>query len=138
MADTFKFELVSPERLLISADVESVIVPGFEGDFMVLPKHAPIISMLRPGILEVPNLDGKRVRIFVRSGFAEAGPDHLTVLAEQAVPVEQLNRGRIDQEIQDAEEDVSDAKDEETKRRAEDSLQQLKGLREVLELQLRM
>lgn len=134
MAETFRFELVSPERLLISEDVEEVIVPGAEGDFMVLPRHAPFISTLRPGILRVPGLSGERNQVYVRGGLAEVGPDRLTILAEQAVPISQVDKNLIAQEIKNAQEDLADAQDEDAKRQAEDILERLTSLRDVLNL----
>ena len=134
MAENFKFELVSPEKLLISANVDEVIVPGYDGDFTMLARHAPLIATLRPGILRVPNFEGKEKRIFVRGGFAEVGPDSLIVLAQQATPVEDFDAARIDAEIQNAEEDVADAKNEDAKRQAEDTLERLRTLKDVLNL----
>lgn len=134
MAETFKFELVSPEKVLVSADVAEVIVPGSEGDFTVLPRHAPVIAMLRPGILRIPGMDGKMNEIYVRGGVADASSDRLTVLAEQAMPVADVNRALITQEIKDAEEDLADAQDEDKKRQAEDALERLRSLSEALNL----
>ncbi len=134
MAETFKFELVSPEKVLVSADVAEVIVPGAEGDFTVLPRHAPVIAMLRPGILRIPGMDGKTSEIYVRGGLADVGSDRLTVLAEQAVPVADLDRDLIAKEIKDAEEDLADAQDEDKKRQAQDTLERLRSLSEVLNL----
>ena len=87
MADLVEFELVSPERLVISRPVEMVVVPGTEGDFGVLPGNAPLISEVRPGVIAV--FDGGQVkeRIFVAGGFAEVTGERCTVLAEQAMPV---------------------------------------------------
>src|SRR5215510_9688538 len=105
MADTVKFELVSPERLLISTDVESVVVPGTEGDFGVLPGHARLISTVRPGVISVFR-DGKVTdRIFVEGGFAEVTPEGCTVLAEHALPVSDIVRDQAQQAIQDAKDD---------------------------------
>ena len=134
MADTFTFELVSPEQLLISEDVESVLVPGSEGDFQVLPNHAPVLSTLRPGLLDVVLPGGKERRIFVRSGFAEVGPDSLTVLAQNAVDSADLNKSVLEQEIKDAEEDVNDAKDDQSRDKAQDILDRLKLVRDTLGL----
>ena len=92
MADTVKFELVSPERLLFSADVESVVVPGTEGDFGVLPGHARLISTVRPGVISVFQNGKVTDRIFVEGGFAEVTATACTVLAEHAVPVSDLQR----------------------------------------------
>ncbi|MGH6880927.1 F0F1 ATP synthase subunit epsilon [Hypericibacter sp.] len=110
MADKTQFELVSPERLLISKAVDMVVVPGTEGDFGVLPDHAPLISSVRPGVIAV--FDGGQVtdRIFVAGGFAEVTGERCTVLAEQAIPLAELDRGRIEGELKDARDDLTDAK----------------------------
>ena len=134
MADTFKFELVSPERLLYSDDAEQVVVPGSEGDFGVLPSHAPVLSTLRPGLLEVTLPGGTERRIFVRGGFAEVGPDSLTVLAQQAIDLAELDAAQLAQEIQDAEEDVADAKDDATRDAAQATLDRLRLIEETLKL----
>ncbi len=134
MADTFTFELVSPEKLLISEPVESVLVPGAEGDFQVLANHAPVLSTLRPGLLDVVLPGGKERRIFVRGGFAEAGPDSLTVLAQTAIDSADLNKSALAQEIKNAEEDVSDAKDDAERDKAQGNLDRLKLVRDTLGL----
>lgn len=126
MADTFKFELVSPERLLLSEDVQSVLVPGAEGEFTVFANHAPVLSTMRAGLLDVKMADGADKRIFIRGGFAEVQPDSMTVLAQQAINMEDLDRDWLAQEIQNTEEDVADAKDEDTKTAAQNTLAQLK------------
>ncbi len=86
MAETLKFELVSPERLLLSAQVEMVLVPGAEGVFGVLPRHAPTLSTLRPGFVEVYEAGAVKERFFVTGGFAEVTPSTCTVLVDEAVP----------------------------------------------------
>lgn len=134
MADTFTFELVSPERLLISEAVASVVVPGSEGDFQVLPDHAPVLSTLRAGLLDVVLPGGKERRIFVRGGFAEVGPDNLTVLAETAIDSADLNKSVLAQEIKNAEEDVTDAKDDAACDTAQEHLDGLKLVRDTLGL----
>jgi F-type H+-transporting ATPase subunit epsilon len=114
-ADKVEFELVSPERLLLSQQVDMVVVPGAEGDFGVLPRHAPLIATLRPGIIRV--FEGREVkqRIFVAGGFAEVTPERCTVLAEEAVPVGEIDTARIDQEIKNLGEDLADAKTDDDK-----------------------
>ena len=134
MADTFTFELVSPEKLLISEAVESVLVPGAEGDFQVLANHAPVLSTLRPGLLDVVLPGGKERRIFVRGGFAEAGPDSLTVLAQTAIASADLNKSALAQEIKNAEEDVTDAKDDAARDKAQGNLDRRKLVRDTLGL----
>lgn len=112
MADQVKFELVSPERLLLSAEVEAVVIPGAEGDFSVLPGHSRLISTIRPGVITVMR-DGRAAdRIFVQGGFAEVTPSGCTVLAEHATPVAEIAREQAAQLVQDAREDIEDAKDD--------------------------
>ena len=123
MPDTVKFELVSPERLLFSADVESVVVPGTEGDFGVLPGHARLISTVRPGVISVFQNGKVTDRIFVEGGFAEVTPAGCTVLAEHALPVSEIQREQAQQAIQDAREDIEDAKDEQARTEAAKTLE---------------
>lgn len=128
MAEKLQFDLVSPERALVSAKVDMVIAPGADGDFGVLAGHAPFISTLRPGVLEVR--DGARTdRIFVRGGFAEAGPAGLTVLAEEAVPVAELKAAELDARIRTAQEDVGLAKDDAARALAAETLEGLRQMR---------
>jgi F-type H+-transporting ATPase subunit epsilon len=127
------FELVSPERLLFSGDVAEVDIPGTDGDMGILPGHAPVLSTLRPGVLTMTKDDGTKERIFVRGGFAEVNPQGLTVLAEVAVPVAELNAGLLAQEVKDAQEDVADAQDDETRRRAQENLDHLLALQSALQ-----
>ena len=110
MADKVEFELVSPERLLFSEPVDMVVVPGAEGDFGVLPRHAPLISTLRPGVIRI--FEGRTVkdRIFVAGGFAEVTAERCTVLAEEALPVADIDTAAIDQELKNLGEDLADAK----------------------------
>lgn len=99
MAEKVEFELVSPEKLLVSQPVDMVVVPGTEGDFGVLPGHAPLIATVRPGVIEVYEKDSVTNRVFVAGGFAEVTATRCTVLAEQAVPVAQIDRAAVEQEI---------------------------------------
>ncbi len=132
MADTFKFELVTPERLLISESVVQVLVPGAEGDFTVLPLHAPMLSTLRPGVIDVGLPGGNEQRIFIRSGIAEVGPENLTILAQRAVDLDDLDREWLSQEIKNAEEDVTDADDEDKRTVAQNTLDRLKQIEQAL------
>lgn len=110
MTGKLSFELVSPERLLMSAKVDMVVVPGTEGAFGVLAGHAPLVSSIRPGIVDV--YDEKDItRIFVRGGFAEVTSAGLTVLTEEAIDLATLDRAALDARISNAQEDVADAKD---------------------------
>ncbi len=133
MAETFQFELVSPERLLLSEEVEQVVVPGSEGDFTMLPRHAPLLTALRPGLLEIGAGSGRR-RFFVRGGFAEVSPAGLTVLASTAIDLEDLDRAALDQAIRDAEEDVTDARDDAERDSRRTQLDQLRQVQATLSL----
>ena len=112
MADLIEFELVSPERLLISRPVEMVVVPGSEGDFGALPGHAPLISEIRPGIIAVFEGNQVQERIFVAGGFAEVTGERCTVLAELAMPVADIDRLAVESELRDARDDLGDAKND--------------------------
>ena len=110
MAD-LHFELVSPERLLRSGDVHMVVVPGTEGDFGVLVGHAPFMSTIRPGAIEVYESAGApATRIFIDGGFAEVNDSGLTILAENAVPVAEIKADEVSKRLSDAREDVRLAK----------------------------
>ncbi|MBO6891749.1 MAG: F0F1 ATP synthase subunit epsilon [Roseibium sp.] len=132
MAELFQFELVSPERQLISEQVAEVVVPSAEGEFGVLKDHAPFMATIKPGILKVLSEGGDWAEYYVRGGFADVASGGLTVLAEQAVPVGEISTEDLEQQIKDAEEDVADAKDDETKQKAEATLSQLRDVVEAL------
>ena len=122
---TFRFDLVSPERMLFSGEVEQVDVPGSEGDFGVLAGHAPLVATLKPGILTIIN-GGSRQRIIVFGGFAEVSGAGLTILADGAVAVEDVDAAAIAAQIKNAEEDVSDATDDAARDRLRRKLEQLR------------
>ena len=125
----FSFELVSPERLLFAGDVEQVVVPGTEGEFTVLKDHAPLMSTLKPGIVRVSETGTRETRLFVRGGFADVAPTGLTILAETAVPIEQLDPARLDNEVRLAQDEVASSPEGETRRMAQEKLDQLNELR---------
>ncbi len=132
MAELLKFELVSPERLLRSGDVREVMVPGSEGDFVVMPQHAPMLTTLRPGVIIFKDEEDAEFKVFVRGGFAEVASDGLIILAETAIPMEELDKERLAQEIKNTEEDVTDAKDDETRATAQQALDHLQQLQAAL------
>jgi len=132
MAEAFQFELVSPERLLLSAKVTDVTVPGSEGEFGVGAGHSPFLSTMRPGVVKALSEDGSKHDYFVRGGFADVSASGMTVLAEQAIPMADLDAGYIAQQIQDASEDVADAKDEDARQAARLVLSQLQELQAAL------
>jgi F-type H+-transporting ATPase subunit epsilon len=132
MADKVAFELVSPEKLLLSQDVDLVVVPGADGNFGVLPRHAPMISTIRPGVIQVfETRAGEPKAIFVAGGFAEVTPDRLTILAEEALPVGDIDRAALDQQIQDLGEDLADAKDDAERSAVETKLSVAKAKKEA-------
>lgn len=102
---TFRFELVSPEKIAFSGEVDQVDVPGAEGDFGVLAGHAPLVSLLRPGVMTV-YAGGEQSKIVVLGGFAEVGPGGLTVLADVATTVEEIDRAALRAQIEKMEQDV--------------------------------
>jgi F-type H+-transporting ATPase subunit epsilon len=103
MPDRLQFELVTPERLLLSEMVEMVVVPGSEGNFGVLPGHAPLISTIRPGMIEIYQGQTVTRQIFIVSGIAEVTPERCTVLADEAVSLDTLDRGSIETDLRDVE-----------------------------------
>ncbi|MFC6489742.1 F0F1 ATP synthase subunit epsilon [Nitratireductor sp. GCM10026969] len=127
MAEAFKFDLVSPERLLFSQDVDQVVIPGTEGEMTVLANHAPTMTNIRPGVIAISH-GGREDRYVVFGGFADVLPEGCTLLAESAVHVNELNREDLARRIQEAREDVQDAEDHETRTRAEEFLDQLTTL----------
>jgi F-type H+-transporting ATPase subunit epsilon len=128
---TFHFDLVSPEKLLFSGDVDQVDVPGSEGDFGVLAGHAPLVATVRPGVLTIFS-EGGELKVVVNGGLAEVGPSGLTVLADFAVPLEDFDRAVLAGEIKDAEEDAADAPEGWERDKRERKLAQLKALQTEL------
>lgn len=127
----FAFELVSPERSLFAGPVEQVIVPGMEGDFAVLRDHMPFITVLRPGVVRVI-AEREEHRVYVRGGFADVSAHGLTVMAELAVPIEELGPAGLDEEIRLARKDLDAAGADETRRLAAERLAQLNELKRDL------
>ena len=132
MAEAFKFELVSPERLLVSEEVESVIIPGADGEMTVMARHAPVMSTIKPGVVTVRPISGAEQRYVVFGGFADILPDGCTLLAESAVAVKDIDRADLARRIGEAKEDVADAKDEAARTRAEQYLAHLSTLEGAL------
>ena len=119
VADKVAFQLIAPERLLAAADVDMVVVPGAEGDFGVLPQHSLLMSVLRPGVIET--YDGGRVseRIFVVGGFAEVNERGCTVLAEEAMPVAEIDPAQARRRLSNAQDDLKEATDDAARARCE-------------------
>ena len=132
MAETIHLDLVSPERLLLSDDVEMVTMPGADGYFGVLKGHAPVMASLKPGVIEIKGGAEDGLRIFVRGGFAEVSAGEITVLAEEAIPMAEIDTAALDQRIRNTEEDLGLAKTDAERRRVAETLDHLKQVRGAL------
>jgi F-type H+-transporting ATPase subunit epsilon len=130
MADKLHFDLVSPEQRLFEGEVDMVVVPGEEGDFGVLPGHAPLMSAIRMGAIAVHD-GGQVTRTFIRGGFAEVTPAGLSVLAEEAIDLATFDASGLEAEIQNAREDISAAKEDQEREHAEAALARLEALRDA-------
>jgi F-type H+-transporting ATPase subunit epsilon len=128
MAGTFKFELITPERMLFAEDAAQVLVPGFEGEFTVLPGHAPVISALRPGVVDAALADARKVRVFVKGGLAEVDHDRVTVLAERAIPVEAMDAATVAAELEMAEAELAAANDDTARLAASTAVDRLRAM----------
>lgn len=125
MAGTFKFELVSPERLLLSADVSEVVIPGSEGYLTVLAGHSPLMTTIIPGTVTVKTADGKSDTYVVFGGFADITPDGCSLLAESALHIDEVSREDIAARIDQARKQIEDAHSNEHRTKAEQFLHQL-------------
>jgi F-type H+-transporting ATPase subunit epsilon len=128
MTEQISFDLVSPERLLLSTEADMVTLPGAEGYMGVMAGHMPLVSTLRTGMIAVQK-NGQDTRYFIRGGFAEVTAHKLTVLAEEAVPLAEFALDALDQRIRDSEEDLVAARTEEERRKASESLEDLRLIR---------
>lgn len=130
----FHLELVSPEKLVFSGEVEAVAVPGTEGEFTVLKDHAPLIAMMKPGVVVIEEAPAKKLRLFVPGGFAEVAPSGLTILADKALPLAELDAATLDAEVGNVEEEIAGAKGDEARRMAVEKRDQLRELRAALKI----
>jgi F-type H+-transporting ATPase subunit epsilon len=128
MSDKLHFALVSPERELFNGEVDHVVVPGSEGEFGVLPNHAPLMSVIKPGALKVFN-DGTERRIFVNGGFADVTPEGLTVLAVEAIDLADVDPAELERDLKNAQEDLRDANTDERRAYAQKALTRLEIMR---------
>jgi F-type H+-transporting ATPase subunit epsilon len=131
LAEKIRFDLVSPERLLFSEDVDMVTLPGTEGHFGVLAGHAAVISSLKPGVIEIAGGESPGLRLFVRGGFAEIHAKKVVVLAEEAISMQDFDLAALDRRIAETEEDVVNAKSEDERARSTETLDHLRELRAV-------
>ena len=132
MTDKISFDLVSPERLLVSESAEMVTIPGSEGEMGVMAGHMSLISTLKPGVIDAKIESGKHDRYFVTGGFAEVTATKVTVLAEEAIPVASLTAAELDMRIIDAQEDIATAKSDAEMTKATAALEHLKRMRSNL------
>jgi F-type H+-transporting ATPase subunit epsilon len=130
----FHFEIVSPEKLVFSGEVEAVVVPGTEGEFTVLKDHAPLISSLKPGIVVIEETPGGKLRLFVPGGFAEVAPSGLTILANQAIDLADLDAVKFEAGIASFEEEITRAPSDEARRVAVEKRDQLLELKAALKI----
>jgi F-type H+-transporting ATPase subunit epsilon len=128
MAQKISFDLVSPEKLLLSVQADMVTVPGTEGYMGVVAGHAPLVSTLRAGMIDV-NVDGKDDRYFIKGGFAEINAGKITVLADEAIPMTELDLAVLDQRIADAQEDELAAETDAARAKAAQMVDDLKLVR---------
>ena len=129
---TFTFELVSPERVLFSGEVDAVVLPATEGDMTVLAGHSPVMTTLKTGFLVVTSTPGNGRRVLVRGGFADVNQNGLTVLAERALPEEELTQDILDQEILTAEMHYDATNEPAAKHAAESAIAQLREAKAAL------
>ncbi|MBI1216342.1 MAG: F0F1 ATP synthase subunit epsilon [Alphaproteobacteria bacterium] len=111
-AAAFQFEMVSPEKILVSEKVTMVTIPGEAGDFGVLARHAPLLSSLRPGLVTVTPAEGEVMRFFVAGGFADVCDNHCAVLAEQATDIAEFDRAELEEKLRNLQDDLAFAKDD--------------------------
>ena len=130
---TFKFELVSPERILFSGDVISVIVPSVEGEMTVLAGHAPLVATLKAGIAFVQTTDQNGKEFFVNGGLVEVNQETTTILAEQGRFIEDVDTAVLDAEILTAETRLAGSHNDDEKKRLHDTLVQLREFKHVFE-----
>jgi F-type H+-transporting ATPase subunit epsilon len=133
MADTFHFELTSPEQTLVSADLSEAVLPGQEGDLAAMPGRALMIMKLRPGILTTRSKEGEQ-QYFLRGGFADIGPEQTVVLAEYAIPFALLTGDILADEIAQAQQALEEAPEDGRRISAWDRLERLQTLKERLAL----
>lgn len=133
MPEAFAFELVSPEKLVLSERAMQVVVPGTEGYFTVMANHAPVMATIKPGVVEVILESGDEKRILIRGGFADVSPDGLTLLAEYAADLADFDMEELNQHIANASEDVADAKSDLIRDKAQLVLSQLEEVKTAIE-----
>lgn len=133
MADMLHYEIVSPERLLKDAQAAMVVVPGTDGDFAALPQHAPMMSTIRPGVVEIFETEGGNAeRLFVKGGLAQISPEGLTILAEEAIHLDDVDAADLSAKIAEAEASLNAAADDVARAAAEKELAWMTALSEIV------
>ncbi|MBP1852233.1 F0F1 ATP synthase subunit epsilon [Rhizobium halophytocola] len=132
MAENFNFELVSPERLLLSEEVSEVVIPGTEGEMTVMAKHAPTMTTIMPGVVRVKTAGGERHQYVVFGGFADILPSGCTILAESAVAMSDVNRDTLVKRIEQARADLEHAESDEDRTQIERFIDQLTHLNHTI------
>ncbi len=131
MADKLHFDLVAPEARIFQGAVDMVVVPGVEGDFGVLAGHAPFMSTIRSGAISIH--DGADVRrTFIHGGFAEVTPDGLTILAEEAIDLTEVDPAEVERQLTEAREDLGQARDDDETREAQNRIDKFEALMAVI------
>jgi F-type H+-transporting ATPase subunit epsilon len=121
--DSFHFSLVSPEKVLLEKDVTMVVLPGSEGDIGILPNHAPLLTLLRPGVVTVYEESKVQLRIFVDGGFLEVTPEKCVALVTEGTPLESLDPSSLELEIKNLLEDLADSQSPEERKQADQHLE---------------
>jgi len=132
MVQAFAFELVSPEKLVLSQLALQVVVPGTEGYFTVLANHAPVIATMKPGVVEITLESGDEKRMLIRGGFADVSPGGLTLLAEYVMDLANFDVDELNQQIENAREDLNDAQTDEKRDAAQLALSQLEDAKAAI------
>ncbi|MCJ9427885.1 F0F1 ATP synthase subunit epsilon [Kordiimonas marina] len=133
MTDTLHYEIVSPECLLKDAHAAMIVVPGTDGDFTALPHHAPMMSTIRPGVVEIYEAEGAEpTRLFLKGGLAQINPAGLTILAEETIELDKVDTDDLNQKISNTKEDIEDAKDDIERSALEKKLAWMVALSEVV------
>jgi F-type H+-transporting ATPase subunit epsilon len=127
MADKLHFDLVSPEKRVFAGEVDQVVVPGVEGEFGVLAGHAPFMSTIRSGAIAI-YAGGEVTRTFIRGGFAEVTSEGLTILAEEAIDLADVDAADIQRELTEAREDLGQARNDDETKEAQARIEKFEAL----------
>lgn len=125
MADTIQLELVTPASLYFSGNITMVVIPGVEGDFGVLPNHAPLIAQIRPGIITITKEDGKEEQLFISGGYSDVNPTRCTILAQEVLKLNEITENLIEERREEAKKTLRRAETEIVKHKAEAELETL-------------